>query len=205
MCGLWDGRESIFMRKLTCLGVFLFLFAYAASAQIPTSGNVFFGYSFENASSTAFSSNLNFATRPNLQGWDASLEGKIAPMFGIVTDLSGHYGSQSYMIATPVGGGPGTLQVTGHEFNVLFGPRISVPLGKFTPFGEAMVGVGHMTTGGSGGGPSDYAFATALGGGIDYRLIRLVAVRLEGDYVTNRFFGAVQNNIRISTGIVIHF
>ena len=193
------------MRKLTCLSVLFLSFVYAASAQIPTSGNVFFGYSFENASSTAFSSNLNFVTRPNLQGWDASLEGKIFPHLGIVTDLSGHYGSQSFMIATPVGGGPGTLQVTGHEFNVLFGPRISIPVGKFTPFGEAMVGVGHMTTGGSGGGPSDYAFATALGGGIDYRLIRLVAVRLEGDYITNRFFGATQNNIRISTGIVIHF
>lgn len=193
------------MRKLTCLSVLFFSFVYAASAQIPTSGNVFFGYSFENASSTAFSTNLNFVTRPNLQGWDASLEGKIFPHLGIVTDLSGHYGSQSFTIATPVGGGPGTLQVTGHEFNVLFGPRISIPVGKFTPFGEAMVGVGHMTTGGSGGGPSDYAFATALGGGIDYRLIRLVAVRLEGDYVTNRFFGAVQNNVRISTGIVIHF
>ena len=192
------------MRKLACLSVFLLLFAYAASAQ--TSGNVFFGYSFENASSTDFSSNLNFATRPNLQGWDASLEGKIFPHFGIVTDLSGHYGSQNYTIATPVGGGgPETVQVTGHEFNVLFGPRISIPVGKFTPFGEALVGVGHMTTGGSGGGPSDYALATALGGGIDYRLIRLVAVRLEGDYITNRFFGAVQNNIRISTGIVIHF
>lgn len=191
------------MRKLTCLSVFLFLLACAASAQIPTSGNVFFGYSFENASSTAFSSNLNFLSRPNLQGWDASLEGKVFPHIGIVTDLSGHYGSENYTLATP--NGLETLQVTGHEFNVLFGPRISIPVGKFTPFGEAMVGVGHMTTGGSGGGPSDYAFATALGGGIDYRLIRLVAVRLEGDYVTNRFFGAVQNNVRISTGIVIHF
>ena len=202
ICGLRDGRESMFMRKLACLGIISFFFTCAASAQIPTSGNVFFGYSFENSSSTAFNSNLG---RPNLQGWDASLEGKIFPHFGIVTDLSGHYGSQSFTEFPPLGGGSVTVQVTGHELEAIFGPRISIPVGKFTPFGEAMVGVGHITTGGSGGGPSDTSFATALGGGIDYRLIRMVAVRLEGDYMTTRFFGATQNNIRISTGIVIRF
>ena len=210
ICGLRDGRESMFMRKLACLWVTLFLFACAASAQIPTSGNVFFGYSFENSSSTAFSStafssNFNFVSRPNLQGWDASLEGKIAPLFGIVTDLSGHYGSQTYTENEQLGPGAASVQVTGHELEAMFGPRISVPVGKFTPFGEAMVGVGHITTGGSGGGPSDTSFATALGGGIDYRLVRMVAVRLEGDYVTTRFFGATQSNIRISTGIVVRF
>ncbi len=131
------------------------------------------------------------------------MEGKVFPHIGIVTDLSGHYGSQTYTAATP--NGLETVKATGHELEVMFGPRLSIPVGKFTPFGEAMVGVGHMTTGGSGGGPSDYAFATALGGGIDYRLIRLVALRLEGDYVTTRFFGATQNNIRISTGIVVRF
>jgi hypothetical protein len=47
--------------------------------------------------------------------------------------------------------------------------------------------------------------ATALGGGIDYRLVKLVALRLEGDYITTRFFNTTQNNIRLSTGVVLRF
>ena len=52
---------------------------------------------------------------------------------------------------------------------------------------------------------SDTSFATALGGGIDYKIIRPVAWRFQGDYVQTRFFGATQNNVRISTGIVFRF
>jgi opacity protein-like surface antigen len=142
-------------------------------------------------------------SRPNLQGWDAPLEGKISPWFGLVTDYSNHYGSQSFVELTP--NGPIPAKVTGHELEVVFGPRVSVSVGKFTPFAEAMVGVGHISTGGTFPGPANTSIATALGGGIDYRLIRPVALRLEGDYVQTRFFSATQNNLRLSTGIVFRF
>jgi opacity protein-like surface antigen len=55
------------------------------------------------------------------------------------------------------------------------------------------------------GGSSDTSFATAVGGGIDYKIIRPIAVRLQGDYVQTRLFGATQNNVRVSTGIVLRF
>ena len=48
-------------------------------------------------------------------------------------------------------------------------------------------------------------FATALGGGLDYKIIRLIALRIQGDYVQTRFFGTTQNNVRLSTGIVVRF
>jgi opacity protein-like surface antigen len=76
-------------------------------------------------------------------------------------------------------------------------------VGKFRPFAEAMIGVGHVNV--NSGGGSDTSFATALGGGLDYKIIRPVAWRLQGDYVTTRFFGATQNNVRLSTGIVLRF
>ena len=87
----------------------------------------------------------------------------------------------------------------------MFGPRVSITVGKLTPFAEIMGGVGHMNTGGSLTGPSDTSFASAVGGGIDYRVFHPLAVRLEGDYVTTRFFGDTQNNFRLSTGVVFHF
>ncbi len=85
------------MRKLACVSIALFLFAAAAAAQVP-SGNVFFGYSYENTNSTTLDIISN---RPNLHGWEASLEGKWLPWIGIVADFSGHYGSESFVQFTP--------------------------------------------------------------------------------------------------------
>jgi hypothetical protein len=184
------------MLKATCIGAALFLVASLASAQVRTSGNIFFGYSFENASASA----LDHLTRPNLQGWEGSLEGKLAPWVGLVTDVSGHYGSQTFVVLAP---SPVNVKVTGHEYEVLFGPRVSVPVGKITPFGEFMIGLAHIGSGGA--FPTNTSFATALGGGLDYRLFRPIAVRVEGDYVHTSFFSTGQNNIRLSTGIVFRF
>jgi hypothetical protein len=184
------------MLKSACIAITLFLFSALASAQIPTSGNVFVGYSFENASSSA----LDNITRPNFHGWEGSLEGKLAPFIGLVTDISGHYGTQTITELPP---GPIVVSVTGHEYEVLFGPRISVPVGKFTPFGEFFVGVAHVSS--NGFSPTNTSWATAFGGGLDYRLVRLVAVRVEGDYVRTNFFSTSQDDIRISTGIVVRF
>jgi hypothetical protein len=44
-----------------------------------------------------------------------------------------------------------------------------------------------------------------LGGGIDYRLIHGIGLRVQGDMLQTRFFSGTQNNFRLSTGIVLHF
>jgi opacity protein-like surface antigen len=87
--------------------------------------------------------------------------------------------------------------------NFLFGPRVSVSVSKFRPFAEALFGAAHVNANNNVG--SDTSFATALGGGLDYKLIPLLAWRLQGDYVQTRLFSATQNNVRISTGIVLRF
>lgn len=203
--GSWmPGRESFLMLKAACLGVALFLFAGLANAQIP-SGNVFLGFSYERTNSSAFNPGLVTTTisNPNLHGWEASFEGKFLPFVGIVGDVSGHYGSQSFTEATP--NGPTNVNVTGHEQEYLVGPRLSVPVGKFTPFGEVMVGVAHIHTGGSLPSPSNTSFAYAVGGGLDYRLLGPIALRAEGDYLRTKFFSSTQNNLRLSGGVVFRF
>jgi opacity protein-like surface antigen len=188
------------MRNVMVVAFTLILFAGLASAQVPTSGNIFVGYSFYSASPSTL--DLADVGRPNMNGWDASLEGKILPWVGIVADLSGHYGQQNFTELTPDGPLAGT--VTGHENDVTFGPRLSFPIGKFRPFGEAMFGVGHVSTG-QGISTSDTSLVTTVGGGLDYKLIRILAVRAEADYVQTRFFGTTQDNFRLSTGIVFRF
>jgi len=181
------------MRKVAIVVCSLFLFVSAASSQVP-SGNVFFGYSYYNA-------DLSSLGRSNLNGWNGSLEGKALPWVGIVADFSGHYGSERVPIFCQ--GQPcASVSVNIHEYDFLFGPRVSVSVGKIRPFAEAMFGGGHISTNGAG---SDTSFVTALGGGVDYHLIPLVALRLEGDYVQTRFFSTTQNNVRMSTGIVLRF
>ncbi len=183
------------MRKTILLSVVLLFLGTLAVAQVPTSGNIFFGYSYYNT-------NLSSIDRANTNGFEASLEGKVLPFVGIVADFDGHYGSQNFpapfcgLVCTP------SFNASFTEHNVLFGPRVSASVGRFRPFAEAMFGVGHVNASGSG---SDTSFATALGGGLDYRLFHLLGWRFEGDYVQTRFFGTHQNNTRLSTGIVFHF
>jgi|HubBroStandDraft_1064217.scaffolds.fasta_scaffold00013_108 opacity protein-like surface antigen len=195
------GTVRIVVRKTGLAVVALFLFAGLGAAQVPTSGNVFFGYSY-------YSADLSSADQPylsgraNTNGWEASVEGKVIPFLGFVADFDSHYGSQTLNITCPVGPcAPVSASITEHNF--LFGPRVSFSAGKFRPFAEALFGGAHINIG-SGVG-SDNSFATAVGGGLDYKIIRPVALRLQGDYVQTRLFGTTQNNVRLSTGIVFRF
>jgi hypothetical protein len=178
-----------------CLAVLIIMFAGSASAQVPTSGNVFFGYSFDRTGSLG-------GNNVNLNGWNASLEGKVLPWVGLVADFAAGYGSTSTGCAVSESGqqcfGLGHVS----EYNIVFGPRVSFSAGKIRPFAEALFGAGHINTDTAG---SDTSFSTALGGGVDVKIIRPVAWRLEGDYLQARFFGSTQGNFRFSTGIVVRF
>lgn len=190
------------MRKIALVAGVVALLATLASAQVPTSGNIYLGYAFENTDWSGLDSSLN---RPNLHGWEGSLEGKVFPHIGIVVDFSQHFGSQNFTVATPAGGGLSTFNVTGHGWEMLFGPRLSIPVGNFIPFAEVMVGVAHITNGGDLPSTSNTSFGTAVGGGLDYKIVRPIAWRVEADYLQTRFYSTTQNNLRLSTGIVVRF
>lgn len=181
---------------LFCLGL-----TNRASAQVPTNGNVFFGYSY-------MSADLG-SDRANLNGWNASVEGKVLPFLGIVADVDGHYGSPGKLTtgACPLLAGSCSFS-TSNSFNqhdYLFGPRVAVTVGKVRPFANFLLGISHVNESGGFLTNSDTSFAYAVGGGMDYHLVPLVSLRGAVDMVQTRFFNNTQNNVRISTGIVIHF
>jgi hypothetical protein len=171
-----SNEEDRSVRRFSTIAFTLLMLSAAASAQIPTKGNIFFGYSYNRA-------DFNAAGHSNLNGWEGSLEGKFLPWVGLVADISGHYGSHDSV------------------YNVIFGPRVSVTVGKFTPFAHALLGVGHFSSNSS----SDTSFSDALGGGIDYRVFHGIGWRFQGDALQTRFFGNTQDDFRFSTGIVLHF
>jgi opacity protein-like surface antigen len=189
------------MRKGTTLLLTFFLFTGfftgLAAAQVPTSGNVYFGYTYYNTDLSL--------DRGSLNGWQGTLEGKIFPYVGIVADITGHYGTLNFPTAGSCPGvGACTLNVnaSAHVYEAMFGPRLGIPIGRFRPFAEFEVGVGHVNTNIS---QSDTSFATAVGGGLDYKIIKPIAWRFQGDYIHTSFFSNGQNNLRLSTGIVLRF
>lgn len=157
--------------------------AVAAEAQLP-GGNIYGGYSY----SRFDQGNGNHA---GMNGWEGALEGKVFPFVGVVADITGHYG-------TPGG-------ITTREYDFLFGPRLSVSVGKARPFIHGLVGVGRINTEIAGFSDSDTSVAYSIGGGMDYKVIPLFAWRFQGGYVQTKFFGATQKDVRFSTGLVFSF
>lgn len=200
------------MRRLALVVVLIGILPAAAQAQLP-SGNVFFGYSYAHATLATPAplpdqGGIVSSGSSGLNGWDAAVEGKFLPFVGLVADFSGHYGSQT---VTTVCGFvsqcvPTHLNMNATMYNFLLGPQISVSIGKVRPFARALFGAGHLseTTAGP-SSASSTGFAYALGGGIDYRLLGPLRWRLQADFLQDRFFSGTQQNLRFSTGPVLHF
>src|SRR5439155_10967973 len=84
--------------RVMAVSVLLLTFVGVSFAQVPK-GNVFVGYSY-------LSEDINSSSRPNLNGWEGSLEGKVLPFIGIVADGSGHYvTTRVFTCPFPPGGG----------------------------------------------------------------------------------------------------
>jgi hypothetical protein len=136
----------------------------------------------------------------NFYGWNISTAGNLNRWFGLAGDFGGNYASP----------GPSVFGISGRSVRAhtfLFVPRFSYRgTGRMTMFTHALFGAVHGSAGGFGLSVSDSAFAMAIGGGFDIRISDLVAVRaLQADYLMTRFGDARQNNVRLSTGIVIRF
>jgi hypothetical protein len=179
-------------------GIFLgiLLTAVMAQAQIPTSGNIFVGYSYSQTNS--------FGSTVSLNGWEGSLEGKFLPWIGIVADFGAGYGTDNVFPPIACSGFSctgGFTSTSVRRNTYLFGPRVSVPIKRFTPFAHALFGAAHENN----RGITDTSFATAIGGGLDYRLIHGLAWRLQGDEIHTNLFDVGENHFRFSTGIDFRF
>jgi Outer membrane protein beta-barrel domain len=175
------------VRKISLVTFALIALTGLASAQVPK-GNIFAGYSYASA-------DLGAGKRTSLNGWNASLEGKVFPFVGIVADVSGHYGSQDF----------GTVSGDGRLLTAMFGPRVSVRVGKLRPFAEALFGVSRLRVEFPTFTDGDTSFASAYGGGVDYHLLPFFAWRVEADALRTSFSNGTQNNFRVSTGVVFSF
>ena len=167
------------VRRLSLLLGLLLLVSLLANAQgLGDKVELFGGYSYLR---------VNGPPSANLNGWEFAGQYKVTDWLGGVADFDGHYGS------------PAGFSSSLHTF--LFGPQISWP-SRVSPFAHVLIGRAHISSGGFG----ESAFAMAIGGGIDTRLVHGIYWRvIQGDYLPTHFGNAWENNARLSTGIVFRF
>jgi opacity protein-like surface antigen len=173
------------MRRLLFAAALVALVAVGARAQEETpQAEVFGGYAYGGSGS---------------HGWDGSVAFNANRWLGGVADFGGQYTS----IDTP----DSSERIRTHSF--LFGPRFSARRKRnITPFAHALFGAAHLDSRAHEAGLdlhfTDNSFALALGGGLDVRLGRRVAVRaFQLDYLRTGFFDQTQHKGRITFGLVL--
>jgi hypothetical protein len=190
------------LRIVSTLFFLLPAFASIAAAQIPTSGNAFFGYSYSRVQIFAPSATASV----NANGWEGSVEGRFLPWLGGVADLDWHYGADIVnCTVASCPSGTGRVHFNASRHNFLLGPRVSKSFGRYNPFAELLLGVAHQTNSGGTISDSETSFALAAGGGVDYKLLKTVSLRGQFDSIRDSLFGRTHRNLRISTGIVFNF
>jgi len=145
------------------------------------------------------------SSRQNLNGWQVGGGFHVLPFLRVVGDFSGYFG-------------PTTSNSTSrtHQYIYLAGPEVSLPT-RVSPFAHVLVGGTHQMIG-FGTFPLDSAghnsvfpadnsgFTSAVGGGLDLKVVPLVWIRpVQFDYVMTRLGGSTQNQARVSAGIVFRF
>jgi hypothetical protein len=140
---------------------------------------------------TTTTQNLNF------NGWNVGGAFKVLGPLALAADYSDTSGSFQ---------GANT-----HLKTYLFGPQLRFP-GPISPFAHFLIGGAHESTTAFTSGPitsaspTRNAFATALGGGLDLKLLPLLSVRpIQIDYLLTHFNSNTQNQFRYSAGIVVRF
>ena len=89
----------------------------------------------------------------------------------------------------------------------MFGPRFNWRHSKLTPYAQFLFGGAYVWSGPTYTNTQN-AFATAAGGGVDYRLTDHIAVKpIQVEYVMTQIdsangFGSHQNDVRYSAGVV---
>jgi hypothetical protein len=166
---------------LFAIPIIAFTFPFAARAAGPN-GDAFLGYS--RLGTDAFYPNVG-----GLNGWEGAVHFKMKPFLGVDGDVA-HYG---------LGAGSSIPRTT----TVLVGPRLTVGAAGVRLFVHALAGGEHSSNNSS---ISGGAFAVALGGGVDVRIVPLFAWRAAVDYLDapTRSPGTGTHG-RFSTGLVFRF
>ncbi|HXW93876.1 MAG TPA: PDZ domain-containing protein [Terriglobales bacterium] len=173
-----------------------------AFAQDTPRAEIFFGYSYLNASTNGLTA------RQNVNGAQFSLVGNISRWAGAEANVSGYYKSFLYTlpncVPNNIAGIPCTNKVIARDYAVVFGPRVHY---KWA-FVHALGGLDYLNEGILGTSTTNHSIAGAFGGGALFKVSRYIALEGSADYFIvsghniNPYVGsATQNDFRAAVGI----
>jgi hypothetical protein len=171
------------MRRHSLMVLAIAILVIPASAQKAPRLELFAGYSYLRFDSTT----LGFSDSSNLHGGELAGAFNISRNFGIVADVSDHFGNHLRL------------------YQWMFGPQFLGQRGRMTGFAHLLIGKSNdrVSVNGANTGTGR---AVALGGGFDYYMSPRYSIRVvQADYLSTRTFNQSQGNLRISTGIIFHW
>jgi len=178
-------RAGLFVLFFFLLSVFIW--PSSAAAQVAPRYEVFGGYSYMRFDSPT----IGYSDYSNLNGWNAEGVFNLKLKWGVAVDASGNYGSQL------------------SSYHYFFGPQYSWRREKSKFFFHGLFGKAENIVGISVPPRSDVksvGLSFGGGGGFDWFFKPRITIRVvQADYFNTSSFGATQNDVRISTGIVINF
>jgi opacity protein-like surface antigen len=179
------------MKKLLLVAVLLLGFSLMAVAEDTPVAEVFGGYSYVRPDTQEDDVQLN------MNGWNLSIAFPGNKYLGFVADFGGVYGKE---------GSTADDEIKFRAYTAMFGPKVTLRLGKVTPFAQALFGYARLT------GRSfqevqvmrENDFGYIFGGGIDVNLNDLVAIRpVQVEYLGIKSGGDILSNFRYSAGVVL--
>src|SRR5271169_5091303 len=147
------------------------------------------------------SANSDFQRTGN--GGSGYFEYNLNRTIGLVGDFGGYVNSRT--------------GINDKALTYLFGPRFNWRHSRFNPYVQFLFGGAYAWAGPTGNSNTQNAFATAAGGGLDYRWTNRISIKpIQVEYVMTQFdsarlggstrgFGDHQNDVRYSAGVVFNF
>jgi len=187
----------------------LLLLAFVAGLSLPLLAQdkveVFGGYQYLHNGQVT----VNGVSLPSqsYNGWDASARFNFAKFLGAEGDFSGSYAGSYANVSG----------ISPHVYTYAGGPVVSIRVGNIEPFAHVLFGGTRLSLSQSSVSVSTNGYTVMFGGGVDAKLNKLLSIRLaQVDWLyyhlsgfsfqgqtTPSFSGS--NNVRIATGIVLHF
>jgi len=198
-------KKLSFLASLVVLCLPLAVLAQESAPKV----EIFGGYSFLRLNLDAVPGSADVGVNLgdlDTHGFNVSLAGNPARHVGIISEFSQYTKSETFnVLGSPIASG---VNVKFRVLTLLFGPRVTLHRGKVEPFVHALFGgaraSAESTALGLSASDAGYAFAYALGGGVDVKVHNNFAIRLgQIDYLGARAGGEGLNNFRYSVGVVI--
>ena len=186
---------------LRALSIVLLLAAPSMAQDIPA-WEVFGGYSFQRSDVRQYfrSTPIQYTFRGeylNLNGWNLSVTENRNRWFGGTLDVRGYYKTTEFR------GTANREQV----HSILYGPRFSRRMPWAAPFGHILFGAAQMKVNVTPVGQpraSDTSFAVAAGIGVDVKVLKKAAARVQAEYFRADLLAARPDSFRTSVGMVFY-